>query len=81
MNPNQAYKDREFKGGKGMMMTEPQRAAIERLLKKNNTTLVQVTTHVFGYKRQTKTLTHTDAARCILALGVWKNIKQLREEL
>jgi len=72
-NPNQAYKDRELKGGDGVMMTEYQRVIIERQCKKHNISLMRLTTRALGYRKKTADITHIDAARCIMMGAVWGN--------
>lgn len=80
MNPNQSFKDLELKGYDGMMMTEDQRIIIERQCKEHTISLIRLTTRALGYRKKTRDLTHTDAARCIMMAAVWENYRRIGEE-
>jgi hypothetical protein len=73
LDPNQAYKDRELKGGKNVMMQHGQQAVLAHLCSKHNISLMTLTTRTLGHRKKTDDLTHTDAARCILLAQVWQN--------
>lgn len=74
INPNKAFKDTsknpESIYKPGTMMTEGQRALIERKCKEHDVSLIRLTTTALGFRKKTKQLTHEDAARCITILNL-----------
>lgn len=76
LNPNNM-----FKGKSVRMMTEDQRAIIERQCKEHGISLIALTTKSLGKRKKTKDLTHLDAARCIMTAGVWPNLRRAGDVL
>ena len=74
IDPNNAFKEDRHPV---RMMTEDQRVIIERMCKKHNTSLITLTTKIFGQRKKTKDLTHLDAGRCIYILSAWGNLKKI----
>jgi len=75
MNPNQAFKDREYTGSEDMGVTEAQLSSIVIRLFKHNITWNDLCVAAIGYDKNLKDLTFLEAARCIIAAGIWDNLK------
>jgi hypothetical protein len=76
MNPNQAYKDREFTGNGLKEVTSMQLLALKSSMEAQGASWYQVCSYVLKRNSPMEQLSFEEAARCLVALCSWPNIKR-----